>query len=252
MPRDKTDLQRLNEEMTRTLLLQREEAMVHLPLEREYAFFSAVRNGNRRAVLRLMKPLVNEQLGKLSDDPVRNIRYHLIITVALTTRFCIEAGLVPERAFTLSDIYIRRADKCIKEAELDALHREVLLAFTGEMAKLKKQKVTALPVLKVYDYVETHLHERIRLDGMARELGMSKTYLCGLFKRETGTTIGAYIESRRISTAKDLLAYTEYSILDISNYLAFSSISHFGSVFRKTEGMSPRAYRVRNYRKHFA
>lgn len=251
MEQKKNGQEKINEEITRTLLLQREEAMVHLPLDREYAFFRAVGNGNRRAVLRLMKPLTNEQLGRLSDDPVRNLRYHLIITIALTTRFCIEAGLVPARAFTLSDIYIRRADKCVRAEELNELHREVILEFTKEMAKQKKEKVTALPVVKVYDYVEAHLHEKISLDEMAEELSVSKSYLCGLFKRETGVTIGTYIAARKVSTAKDLLAYTEYSIQDISNYLAFSSVSHFGSVFRKAEGMSPGVYRERNYRKHF-
>lgn len=246
-----TDLQILNREMTKTLFEQREAAMSHLTLDREYLFFNAIKNGDRKTVFALMEPLTNEHLGKLSDNPVRNIRYHLIITIALTTRFCIEAGLMPERAYALSDIYIRRADKCTKEEELTALHREVILEFTKAMQKITRETVMSLPILKIYDYIETHLHEKISLEELAEEAALSKSYLCDLFKRETGTTIGKYISARRISTAKDLLVYTEYTVLDISNYLAFSSMSHFISVFKAATGMTPKEYREQNYRKHF-
>lgn len=251
MEQRESELQKIKKEMIYTRLFQREEEMHYLPLDQEYAFFSAVRDGNRQEALRLMQPLTSGRLGRLSDDDVRNIRYHLIITIALTTRFCIEAGLTPARAYLLSDIYIRRADKCTKTAELEALHREVILEFTKEMEKQKKMPVMALPALRAFDYVEEHLHERIRLAQMADALGVSKTYLCALFKRETGKTIGGHITERRVDAAKDLLAYTEYSILEISNYLAFSSASHFGSVFRNETGMSPSEYRKTHYRKHF-
>lgn len=245
------DLQILNQEMTKTLFEQREEAMSHLALDREYLFFNAIKNGDKQAVFELMEPLTNEQLGKLSDNPIRNIRYHLVITIALTTRFCIEAGLMPERAYTLSDIYIRRADRCTKEEELTELHQKVILEFTKAMKQMKRETTMSLPVLKIYDYVENHLHEKINLCDLANEISISKSYICDLFKKETGITIGKYITSRKISTAKELLVYTEYSALDISNYLAFSSMSHFISVFKSVTGMTPKEYREQNYRKHF-
>lgn len=251
MQKIESDEQELNREMTKILFLQREETLSHLPLNREYAFFNAIKKGKHDEVLRLMEPLTSESLGVLSEDPVRNIRYHLIITIALTTRFCIEAGLLEEYACTLSDVYIRRADKCTKTEELQKLHREVILTFTGAMAKQKKEQVVSLPVLKTYDYIETHLHERLRLEDVAAAAGVSRTYLCGLFKRETGMTVGSYIVSCKISAARDLLVYTDYSVQDISNYLAFSSASHFISVFRSAEGIGPGEYRKRNYRKHF-
>lgn len=243
--------EKLRREMTETLFLQREAAVSHLPLDREYSFFNAVKNGSREEVLQKMEPLTSASLGVLSENPVRNMRYHLIITVALITRFCIEAGLLPEHAYTLSDVYIRRADKCEKTSELKELHREAVLEFTRAMAKQKKEAVMSLPVLKTYDYIEAHLHEKMSLDEIAAAANVSKTYLCSLFKRETKETIGSYITSRKISAARELLAYTDYSILDISNYLAFSTVSHFISVFKAVTGSRPGEYRKQNYRKHF-
>ncbi|MBQ8984105.1 MAG: helix-turn-helix domain-containing protein [Lachnospiraceae bacterium] len=241
----------LNQDITQALFEQREIRMSHLALDREYLFFHAIKNGDSKEVLRLMEPLTNDQLGTLSDNPVNNLRYHLIITIALTTRFCIEAGLDSERAYTLSDIYIRRADHIRTTNEITKLHREVILEFTKIMRQIKKEQVTSLPVLKVYQYVEAHLHEKINLDAMSEELHITKNYLCGLFKKETGRTIGGYITEQKINTAKELLAYTDYTLQEISSYLAYSSMSHFIKVFHSSTGLTPSGYRQANYSKHF-
>ena len=39
-----------------------------------------------------MTPLADSGYGNLSDDELRNIKYHMVISVALITRFCIEGG----------------------------------------------------------------------------------------------------------------------------------------------------------------
>lgn len=241
----------LHKQMTQALFEKREQSGVHLALDQEYRFFNAIKDGDKNEVLKLMEPLTSEHLGKLSDNPVNNIRYHLVITIAMTTRFCIEAGLHSERAYTLSDLYIQRADKCKSTDELFKLHKEVVLEFTKAMRELKKETISSLPILKVYQYVEKHLHDKISLDTMSEEIGVSKNYLCNLFKKETGQTIGDYISTQKVNTAKDLLAYTEFSSQDISNYLGYSSMSHFIKVFKNITGMTPLAYRKEKYSKHF-
>ena len=46
-----------------------------------------------------------EGAGKLSDNPVTNLRYHFVVTAAMITRFCMEGGMAMEEAFGLSDEY---------------------------------------------------------------------------------------------------------------------------------------------------
>ncbi|WP_442862488.1 helix-turn-helix domain-containing protein [Bacillus sp. USDA818B3_A] len=43
--------------------------------------------------------------------------------------------------------------------------------------------------------------------------------------------------------AKDLLAFSDKSISEISNYLCFSSQSHFQKVFKDYYAITPQAYR---------
>ncbi len=237
--------------LTHAQFLHREYNISHLAFEKEFAFYNAVKNGNLKEVKRLMLPLHNEQLGRLSDNKLRNLKYHLIITIALITRFCMEGGMMPESAYTLSDVYIRKLDKCQSEAEINQLHELVITDYTKKMRQLKKETILSKPVIQIMDYVYEHLHEKIRLEELANFIGFNKTYLCGLFKKETGMTLGEYIMKRKLEAAQNMLTYSDYSSVDISNYLSFSSHSHFISAFKKETGMTPKQYRESSYRTHF-
>ena len=236
--KEAADRQLMQEQFTR-----REFQLSHLAFEREFAFYRAVRDGDEEAVLRMMLPLQNEGLGHLSDHKVRNLRYHLIITIALLTRFCIEGGMLPETAYSLSDVYIQRSDRLEREEDITALHREVIEDFTRRMKSLRHQSPYSKQVEQIMDYVYAHLHEKIELAELATALGYNKTYLCDLFHRETGFTIGNYILRCKVEAAENMLRYSEYSGSEIANYLGFASHSHFIESFKKITGMTPTAFR---------
>ncbi len=240
-----------NHLLSHTLFTNREYGIRHLAYDKELSFYNAVKSGNPEMVKSLMLPLKNEFLGVLSKNPLRNLKYHLTITIALITRFCIEGGLPEETAYTLSDIYIQKADICTLEDEVTLLHRNVVYDFTRRMKDLKRQPVMSLSVIKAMDYIYEHFQEKISLESVAHHVGLNKSYLCSLFKKETGVTIGSFITRLKTDAAKSMLIYTHYTPLEIGNYLAFSSHSHFISTFKKETGMTPKEYRDRNYRKHF-
>ncbi len=86
---------------------------------------------------------------------------------------------------------------------------------------------------------------------LASEMGLSESYVSIVFKRETGVAVSEYIRRKRVDTARILLQYTEFSCLEIAEYLCFSSDSHFSRVFREYTGQTPRTYRKLNYQKHW-
>lgn len=60
---------------------------------------------------------------------------------------------------------------------------------------------------RVRTYVGKNISDsQLRLDKMADDLGISKFYMCHIFKALTGTTISQYINFRRLSVAKSMLA----------------------------------------------
>lgn len=230
----------------------REYMITHLSYDREMEFYQCVKMGNIEETMRLFKPLSSEGLGKLSEDPVRNLKYHLIITIAFVTRYCIEGGMNMEEAYNLSDIYIRRVDECSTPAEVDAIHREVIDTCVRRMNRLHKDRIFSRPVIVCIDYIYDNLHAKITLDDLADITGLSAPYLSKLFHRETGVTIKQYILGKKVEASENLLKFSDYSCSDISQYLGFGTESHFISVFKKFSKITPKEYRDRFFRSHWS
>ena len=235
-------------ELTYKAFLNREYEFRHSPFEKEFEFYGCVKNGDTDGVERLMTPLGSSGAGILSEDPLRNLRYHFIVTIALVTRFCVEGGMEMETAYTLSDLYILKADKCTGEADIHALHKEAVLEFTRQMNRLAHGNIYSKPVITAMDYIYDNLHSKITESDIAENVHLSPSYISRLFKKEVGVTISAYIAVKRVETAQNMLKYSDYPPADIGNYLAFTSHSHFISVFRKYTGMTPGEYRKKYYR----
>ncbi len=228
--------------------LNREYNVSHLSYEREMAFFHSIKQGDYAEAQRLFKPFNCEEMGKLSDDSLRNLKYHLVITVAFITRYCIEGGMEMEAAYNLSDIYIRSVDKCRTEDEINMLHREVVADYAQRMNIIRKQNRYPKTVTMCLDYIYDNLHRKITLEQLAELVKLSPTYLSKLFHKEVGITVSAYITKRRIETAENMLKFSDYSCLEISDYLCFSSESHFIHAFKKHTGYTPKNYREQFFR----
>ena len=240
------------DKLTQSLFHQRENDICHLPYDLELSFYDAVKAGDIDTVRKQMLPLTSERLGYLSKDPMRNLQYHFIITAAFITRFCIEGGVDSELAYTISDLYIQRVDVCKSCDEVTALHQEMIFDLTKRMHELQHEKALSKNIVICIDYINSHLHTRFSIPDLAAIVKLNPNYLCTLFKKETGITLTHFIRTQRINAAKNLLKYSDYVSLDISNYLVFSSHSHFISSFKKEVGVTPQAYRNKYFRHNWS
>ena len=238
----------INKELSYRELVQRENGLLHSPYEKELEFYSAVSAGDIERVKELYTPLAVEGYGKLSRDPIRNIKYHLVITIALIARFCIEAGMPMETSYTISDIYINRLDTATTAEQLGQIHREMFLEYAKRMRKVNSGDAYSKHVIMCLDLIYENIYKGIQVQELAEKLGLTSQYLSKLFKKEVGVTISEYIMARRIEAAENMLKFSEYSPLDIGNYLNFSSHSHFISSFKKHTGMTPKQYRENFFR----
>lgn len=101
------------------------------------------------------------------------------------------------------------------------------------------------------DYIFSHLHERIHTSDIAKALYLNANYLSGLFKKEEGITISAYILREKVKLAKTMLMYSRYSNIEIAGYLGFCSQSHLGAQFKKETGMTLHQYREQYGKREF-
>lgn len=229
------------------LYIQHEQNFKRTSFDREFNHYHAVSAGDTEQVKRNFEERIkvnfSEGKGILSDDPVRNTRYHFIIAVAMTSRICIMDGMNHDVAYTLSDIYIRKADKCTSVNEMIDMLGEMFVDFSERMKEIRKNNATSIHIRKCIDYIYKHLADKLTVVSVAEHLKIDPTYLSKLFIKETGTSFRRYIINTKISVAKNMIMNSELSFLEISLSLGFSSQSAFISTFRQVTGYTPKEFR---------
>lgn len=216
----------------------------------EFLFYRAVSTGDIETVRKNCDQgrfMEGEGVGVLSRDPVVNLKYHFVITTAMIARLCRQTGMELEQAFRMSDFYIQKLDDIHTEEEVHRLHDEMVLDYTEKMRKYSRSDTNSKHINVCKEYIYSHIKERITIEDLADELGVSSGYLSRLFKKETGVSVSAYIRRQKIDMAKNLLRFSDYSMIEIANRLSFSSQSHFIQQFREVVGMTPKKYRDEYY-----
>lgn len=219
------------------------------PVE-EMMFYQAVASGSIGLVQDNCSRRVFEEtecMGILSDDPVRNLKYHFVVTTAMITRFCWDGGMPLEEAFGLSDFYIQHMDRCKSIAEIVILHDQMSLDYAGRMNKRKNLAASSRQVADAINYIYSHISQRLTVKNLAKAVNSSPSYLSRVFKQEVGVSISEYIRMRKIDAAKNLLRLSDHELADIAYMLSYSSQSHFIQQFRSAVGMTPKAYRDKYY-----
>lgn len=234
------------------LLLEAEgsDEVEHRSPTEEILFYRAVASGDLDTVrqnCRQKRFLDSEGVGVLSRNPVTNLKYHFVITTAMITRLCKQNGMELELAYGLSDFYIQKLDDIHTIQGIQNLHDKMVMNYTEKMRNICRKDTNSKHINICKEYIYAHIKERITIEDLADELGVSASYLSRLFKRETGNSVSDYIREQKIEMAKNLLRYSDYSMIDIANRLAFSSQSHFIQRFRESVGMTPKKYRDLNY-----
>lgn len=96
-------------------------------------------------------------------------------------------------------------------------------------------------VLPVFRYVSDHLSETFSLQDVASHIGVSKCYLCRIFKSSTGTTIHQYVMTKRIERAKALL-FAGKNVTEVSAEVGFNDYTYFIKAFKSMTGITPAKY----------
>ncbi|MCH5266865.1 MAG: helix-turn-helix domain-containing protein [Lachnospiraceae bacterium] len=233
----------MNQELHQLLLNQQEEDFLHISLEEEFAFYRDISSGN----LEVLKGNINDEptkgMGILSKNPLQNKKYHLVILIAMITRFCIENGLEPEHSYTLSDLYIRKLDNCQQISQLDYIKKEVVKEFTETMHEIKQNRNLSYHVQHGADYIAQNISQPLHSRDVANHLNLHPDYLSKMFRKETGYTLQRYIIRKKCETASYMLRNSSASCTEIGTFLGFSSCSYFITCFCREFHQTPGEYR---------
>ena len=93
------------------------------------------------------------------------------------------------------------------------------------------------------EWLDEHLAEEHTLQTLARKEGVSPRTLLRRFRAETGGTPYAWITSRRVARAQELLELSTLSVEDVARTVGLASATLLRHHFRRQVGVSPLRYR---------
>ncbi|MBE1442848.1 helix-turn-helix transcriptional regulator [Paenibacillus sp. OAS669] len=100
-------------------------------------------------------------------------------------------------------------------------------------------------------YIDDNYMNPITLEQLEDTFGLSKYYICHLFKETSRFTLFEYLLNRRVIEAKKLLENTDQDIIQIALSCGFQNLQHFYRIFKRSAKVTPLQYRkirsARNY-----
>lgn len=96
-------------------------------------------------------------------------------------------------------------------------------------------------IVNIKNYIDEHFNEDLTLEMLCREFYISKYHLCRIFKNYTGMPVREYINTRRITVAKQMI-FEGYNLTTVCYECGFRDYSVFYKTFKKFTDSSPRVF----------
>ncbi|MFC6331807.1 helix-turn-helix domain-containing protein [Paenibacillus septentrionalis] len=92
-------------------------------------------------------------------------------------------------------------------------------------------------------YLSLHMRSNIKIDTLAKAIGLSSSRLSHLFREQTGHSIIDTLNQMRIHQAALLLEHTNRSASEVAYDVGFHNYNHFINQFRTWMGTTPSDYK---------
>lgn len=110
--------------------------------------------------------------------------------------------------------------------------------------RLRSNNVGNPVVFQIKEYIhKNYAVPSLSVPDVSEFVHLSSSYVCTIFKNETGQTLNQYLTDYRIKMSKQFLSDPRYKITDISSKVGYSDGNYYSKTFRKIVGLSPSEYR---------
>lgn len=218
---------------------QRENLIAHTSYREETAFFSYLKHGMTDKVKESLAGFTSAGLvvGRLSDDPLTQCKYWSVCCITLGTRYAIEGGLNEMTAFNLSDKHIRAVDALNSTQEITAYLANAVVELS-ELVRLNARSSFPTQIKKCLEYIDVHLHENIKIENIAKEVGFNADYLSKYFRKHVGKSLTDYVTDKKLEEARALMI-NGAELSSVAYALGFCSQSYFTARFKRKYGITP-------------
>lgn len=162
------------------------------------------------------------------------------------------------RIYELSSEEAMLLTRLLKETELNDPYSDdlircnlklLLMHLLRDTGSRKKRLKTPLAlhnenfiVGRTLQYISDHVYDKLSVEIVAHETGVSASHLTALFRRQMGISPGEYIRRVKLEESKALIREGKMNFSKIAAALNYSTIHHFSRQFKDHFGVSPSEY----------
>jgi two-component system response regulator YesN len=222
-------------------LEQAEESVYRFDASQQERIVSSLKSAD---ILKVQEEL-HEMYNALSRNRTDGIAYGRNISLQL---LLLASRILLELHVQKQDLESKENElmaKVFQQETLGALHRlvEVFLLEVCERIGEKRNGKSKNVIERTRAIIDKRYAENLQVGDVATEVFLSTTYLCLLFKQETGETINEYMTKVRVEQAKALLKDPANKFYEVCYAVGYSDPSYFSKIFKKYTGYTPSTYR---------
>lgn len=208
----------------------------------ENDLISAVSKGQMQKVNLLLSSMKSPTFRRRLADPLREMKNYAIVMNTLLRKAAEAGGVHPIHLDSLSSEFAVSIEQIASMQEAEQLPGRMIRGYC-HLVNHHATCAYSPTVQKAVTFIDYDLTADLSLQALAAALNVNASYLSARFKRETGQTVTAYVNGKRIKQAKHLLKTTNLQIQTVAQYCGVDDLQYFSKLFKKHTGSTPKAYR---------
>lgn len=175
-----------------------------------------------------------EDEGLLTDIQIKNYVYQLQNEI-LTRISSLPISIKTTGSSDMKNIHNR--------SQIHDILLNFIQSICSEIAKKNTNNASIINEA-IIEYIDANLTENdFNLNSISYQFNMNRNYLAKLIKEETSYSFNDYVNMKKISLAKDLLAATMLTVEEVAHRTGFTYAHYFIKVFKNLEGITPGQFR---------
>lgn len=202
-----------------------------------------LQDGNTEEVKKIFSETALFTNLEIAPSSINDFKKIFFIYATLCCVAVLEEGLNLKKAFPIFDTYISKIPSITAPEKLADLCKQISIDYCRHMAVLKDTRSDSPIVTKCLQYIHDNITSKIAIHDLAAHCQASTRTISRHFAEYYEMSVSEYILLYKLKEAAFMLTNSDFTLIEISNYLAFSSQSHFSVAFKKKYHYTPQKYR---------
>jgi two-component system response regulator YesN len=212
-----------------------------LSYDTEREIIQKIYRGEREKAKEILYKLMAIMLSQYLSD-LNLLKISFLEMVVVISRAAVEAGAKAEDILGLKYQFIDELWSIENQEELCLWIIKVVENVIESIDRLRRRNWDSR-FIKALDFIDQNFRSALTVGLVAREACLSPSRFSHLFTKEMGFPFLKYLTKVRIEKARTLLRDPGKSIAEVTQETGFFDQSYFTKVFKKSEGLTPKAFR---------